>query len=92
LTQVNQPLLFTVFALFRTRSVLLGAVAATYAATLYQEATMRPAALIIAFILALSPVAALAQSGCEHGDRRASCMDGTTWDPVTGRCETSVSS
>ena len=53
---------------------------------------MRPAALIIALTFALSPVAALAQSGCEHGDRRATCMDGTTWDPVTGRCETSVSS
>jgi len=53
---------------------------------------MRSAALIVALSLVLSPVAALAQSGCEHGDRRASCMDGTTWDPVTGRCESSVSS
>lgn len=53
---------------------------------------MRPAAAIIALTLALSPMAALAQSGCEHGDRRASCMDGTTWDTTTGRCETSVNS
>jgi len=53
---------------------------------------MRPVALILALGLALSPVVALAQSGCEHGDRRATCMEGTSWDPVTGRCETSVSS
>lgn len=53
---------------------------------------MRPAALIIAVTLALSPLAALAQEGCGHGESRSSCMDGTTWDPVTGRCETSVSS
>lgn len=52
---------------------------------------MRPAVLIVALTLALSPLAALAQAGCEHGNRRASCADGTNWDPTTGRCETSVS-
>lgn len=53
---------------------------------------MRPAALIVALTLALSPVAALAQSGCDHGERRAACMEGTSWNPVTGRCESPVSS